>query len=99
MSIIALCPKIALSPPVYNPEAKGFAARARVTEAGTTITYRVMISAAPHADFDTLAKGLKRQALVQHQQGRARTHRFIQDTVRAALSRAHSPTLGAFLAA
>ncbi len=64
--------EMTLSQPVYNPEKGAFEAQARLSESGRYFTYRVRFSAAPHAEFDYVVRGLKTQALHMHRHAQAR---------------------------
>ncbi|MEM7733554.1 MAG: hypothetical protein AAF280_12350 [Pseudomonadota bacterium] len=99
MCINEMTATVTLGLALYNPETGAFEAKAEVREGGAVFSYPVTFPALPHAEFETVIKGLNAQALTRHAQARERTQRFLRDTVRAVIHRADTPALGGFLGA
>ena len=95
MSINEMAPKITLNRTSYNPETGAFEAQAELFEAGTRFAYRVSLKVPPHAEFETIVRGLKAQTLRRHRDGQEKTHKLIHDTVRSVLARAKASALDA----
>lgn len=96
MSTKEMTPKITLGQTVYNPETAAFESKAQVFEGRARFSYRVSLKVAPHAEFASVTRGLKAQALSRHGEARKRTQRFLRGTVHSVLARTKTKTRDAF---
>ena len=107
MIIKEVAPQITLGLTRYNPETGSFVARAELHENTICYTYRVSVKAPPHAEFETIVRGLKAQTLRRHQDAKEKTQKLIRRAVRSVLARSRASAvrdkqsfgIGAFLSA
>ena len=89
MRINEMDPKITFGRTHYNPETGAFEATAKLQEGTAQFSYRVSLRVPPHAEFQTIVRGLKVQTLARHHDAQVKTHKLIRDTVRAVMTRAN----------